>query len=266
MNGIPRCEASRAHPPLQPVRRPVGRVDDEIRAVHGRAHVLLARQALRRRGDLHARVKAQERLRRDRRLRPPHVSLGKQDLAVQVADLDVVAVEDVEPADSGARERVGGPAPEPADAEQHHPRRAQRALRLGAARARPDELAEVTQLTLVACPVGCRQGVVVGRVLDEPERGELADRVDHLGARRTRVLLRYQGGRLLRGAGPVEHGDERARDRVVLYREVVGDLPAEQVDPAVRGRYHLDGLLEPRAAGRARGAARYRVPGPPSTC
>ncbi len=102
-------------------------------------------------------------------LRPAEVRFAKQHLAVEVAELDDVAVDQVEPADAGAGERQGHPAAKAADADHHDPRALQPQLRLDARAARAGHVAEVAQLTLVAlAPRGLEQ-LVVGGVLEHTQ-------------------------------------------------------------------------------------------------
>ena len=80
-------------------------------------------------------VELGERLGGGLHLGPAEVALAVEDLAVEVALLDHVAVDQDQLADAAAGERVGRPAAEPAHAEQGHARRADAAVVLRGRRA-----------------------------------------------------------------------------------------------------------------------------------
>jgi hypothetical protein len=105
-----RREARGIDPALDVVRRPIGAVHHEAGALDDLAHLALALKAPRHRYQATGRVEGRERLRGDLRLEPADVALPVEDLAVEVALLDPVAVHQHELTHAAAGQRVGGPA------------------------------------------------------------------------------------------------------------------------------------------------------------
>ena len=108
----------------------------------------------RRRRDPRLRVEGAQPRRRHLDLQQAEVGRGVEDLAVEVGDLDPVAVDQPHLADPAGGERPGGPAAEPADAEHRDLRLAQPPLALRRHQLAAADVGEVAQLAIEACAFG----------------------------------------------------------------------------------------------------------------
>ena len=133
-------EARPVHPAPDLVHRPVRRADHEVRARRHGAHVLDAADAAGKRDEVDLGIQRAERLGGHVDLAPADVGHPVQHLPVQVAQLDRVVVHRDDAPHARARQPGHRPRPEPARAEHHHGRVAQRELHVAwrSSRATPD--------------------------------------------------------------------------------------------------------------------------------
>ena len=124
-------EASRVHPALDVVRGTIGGVDNEGAGPHGLGDLGLRPERAHDRPNADLPVEAPERGCGSHRLGPADVGRGEQHLAVQVAELDDVAVHERELADAAAGQVERDPGAKPAHSEHHHAGGAQVQLAVG---------------------------------------------------------------------------------------------------------------------------------------
>ena len=161
------------------------------------------------------------------------VGLAVENLAVEVADLDPVTVDQPHLADPAAGQPHRRRAAEPADAEHRHLRLAEAALALRRHQARLADVAEVAKLAVEPSPLASADALVVGAVLEGLELVELGQRLaDFLAAK---PLLEL-------GDGVVAvEGLEKLSLLLVrpLDPDVVSGARPQQVEIPVRGLDHF---------------------------
>jgi hypothetical protein len=192
------------------------------------------------------RVEGGQGLRRDVDLPAADVGAAVQELAVEVAQLDAVVVDQQEVADAGAGERRRGPCPQAADADDRHARPGEPELQLRRPAGR--HVGEVRELAVLAGrPLRAQQplrGAV--RLLEQAEPGELVE---------GRLDLRHRGpvaeageplGQLAGGARALAQERDHGALALVgpLDREVRLAAAAHEVEHAVGGREQLHRALE----------------------